>query len=388
MSFFSSISFAKIYYFCAMRFLTADYLFPLYITPIKEGVLQISDDGQVIAIFKNRREVPQDKLEIFEGILCPGFVNAHCHLELSHLKGNAEKGKGFLEFSSMIRQRDNYTHNAKQKAIEKAEQEMIANGIVAVGDICNTRDTLEQKQKENLKYYNFVETFGVDVNKVDVVFNQAIELRNEFRAAGQKASIVPHAPYSVPPVLMQKINNAFDDNDELLTIHMQETKEENQLLENKKGPFFDWLNGMNATSSIWKNRDKSTDILQELGDKKVLLVHNTFAKKEDITDNYYCTCPRANLYIENDLPDYSIFDTNKLCVGTDSLASNNSLSILDELLIIQNNSNFDLNTLLKIACKNGAKALGFEHLGTFEKGKIPGVNLIKSMAENKITKLI
>ena len=368
-----------------MRFLTADYLFPLYIAPIKEGVLQISDDGQVIAIFKNRREVPQDKLEIFEGILCPGFVNAHCHLELSHLKGNAEKGKGFLEFSNIIRQRDSYTDTAKQQAIEKAEQEMIANGIVGVGDICNTSDTLEQKQKENLKYYNFIETFGVDVNKVYVVFNQAIELRNEFRAAGQKASIVPHAPYSVPPVLMQKINNAFDDNDELLTIHMQETNEENQLFEYKKGAFFDWLKSMNACLSIWGSRNKSTDILQELSGKKVLLVHNTFAKKEDMTDNYYCTCPRANLYIENNLPDYSIFDSDKLCVGTDSLASNSSLSILDEIIVIQNNSNFDLNTLLKIASKNGAKALGFDQLGTFEKGKFPGVNLIKNLDGWKFT---
>jgi len=388
MSFFSSISFAKIYYFCAMRFLTANYLFPLYIAPIRKGVLQISDDGKVIAIFKNRSEVPKDKLEIFEGILCPGFVNAHCHLELSQLKGNAEKGIGFLEFSNIIRQRDNYAETAKQQAIEKAEQEMIANGIVAVGDICNTSDTLKQKQKENLKYYNFIEIFGVDVNKVEVVFNQAIELRNEFRADGQKASIVPHAPYSVPPALMNKINNYFDDKDELLTIHMQETREENQLFENQQGDFFDWLNGMNATSSIWENRNKSTDILQELEYKKLLLVHNTFAKKEDITDNYYCTCPKANLYIENNLPDYSIFDTDKLCVGTDSLASNDSLSILDELLIIQNNSDFDLNTLLKIACKNGAKVLGFEQLGTFEIGKIPGVNLIKSFDENKITKLI
>jgi cytosine/adenosine deaminase-related metal-dependent hydrolase len=380
--------FAKIVYFCAMRFLTADYLFPLFIAPIKQGVLQISDKGEVLAIFKNRSEVPQDKLEIFEGILCPGFVNAHCHLELSHLKGNAEKGKGFLQFSHTIRQRDNYTHNAKQQAIERAEQEMIANGIVAVGDICNTGDTLEQKQKENLMYYNFIETFGVHENKVDVVFNQAIELRNEFRAADQKASIVPHAPYSVPPVLMNKINNAFDEKDELLTIHLQETKEENQLFENKKGDFFDWLNGMNATSSIWENRNKSTDILQELGNKKMLLVHNTFMKKEELTENYYCTCPKANLYIENALPDYPLFDTEKLCVGTDSLASNDSLSILDELLIIQSNSNFDLNTLLKIACKNGAEALGFSTLGTFEKGKIPGVNLIQNLENNKITKLI
>ena len=371
-----------------MRFLTADYLFPLHINPIKEGVLQIDDGGQVIAIFKKRRGVPKDKLEIFEGILCPGFVNSHCHLELSHLKGNAAKGKGFLEFSNIIKQRDNYTASAKQEAIEKAEKEMITNGIVAVGDICNTIDTLEQKQKLNLKYYNFIETFGVSIGKTDIVFNQAIELTKEFRAAGQKASIVPHSPYSVPPDLMKNINNFFDENDELLTIHIQETKEENILFENKEGIFFDWLNGMNANSNIWGNRNKSIDILKELDDKKILLVHNTFAKKEDITDNYYCTCPRANLYIENDLPDYSIFDSDKLCVGTDSLASNDSLSILEELLIIKKNSNFDLNTLLKIACKNGAKAFGFSQLGTFEEGKVPGVNLIKSLADNKITKLI
>jgi len=361
-----------------MRFLTADYLFPLYTNPIKEGVLQISDQGQVMNIFKNRKEVNQDKLEVFEGILCPGFVNAHCHLELSHLKGIAEKGKGFLEFSKIISLRDNYSATAKKQAIENAEKEMIINGIVGVGDICNKVDTLEKKQSENLTYYNFIETFGVDLSKIEPVFNQAIKLRDKFRFAGQKASIVPHAPYSVPPSLMKKISNSFDDSDELLTVHMQETNEENQLFENKKGAFFDWLNSMNACLSIWGSRNKSTDILQELVDKKVLLVHNTFAKKEDMSGNYYCTCPRANLYIENNLPDYSIFDTDKLCVGTDSLASNNSLSILDELIVIQNNSNFDLNTLLKISSKNGAKALGFEKLGTFRKGKVPGVNLIKN----------
>tara|TARA_B110000003_G_scaffold244755_1_gene254083 strand:- start:1187 stop:2317 length:1131 start_codon:yes stop_codon:yes gene_type:complete len=368
-----------------MRFLTADYLYPLNISPIKEGVLQLSDAGEVVKIFENINDVSNEKLEIFEGILCPGFVNAHCHLELSHLLGVAEIGEGFLDFITAIQQRNEYSNEEILEAIENAEKEMIHNGIVAVGDICNTTDTLFQKQKANLMYYNFIETFGVHENKVDAVFIKAIELRNEFRAADQKASIVPHAPYSVPPVLLNKINNAFDEKDELLTIHMQETKAENQLFENKKGDLFNWLNGMNATSSIWENRNKSTDILKELEDKRMLLVHNTFAKTKSISDNYYCTCPKANLYIEKTLPDYSIFDADKLCVGTDSLASNNSLSILEELNIIQENSNFDLNTLLKIACKNGANALGFEQLGTFEKGKIPGINLIGNLDGVKVT---
>ena len=66
-----------------MRFLTADYLYPLHKAPLKNGVLQISDKGEVIDIFDDRKFVPDSKLEFFQGILSPGFINAHCHLELS-----------------------------------------------------------------------------------------------------------------------------------------------------------------------------------------------------------------------------------------------------------------------------------------------------------------
>lgn len=365
-----------------MRFLTADYLYPLHTNPLKEGVLQISEKGEVVAIFEDRKSVSKEKLEIFDGILCPGFVNAHCHLELSHLKGVAEKGKGLLDFIGAVQKRNNFEKDAILAAIDFAEQQMIKNGIVGVGDICNTADTLSQKQKGNLQYYNFIEVFGVQDQKANQIIMEAKELRNQFRASGLKATITPHSPYSVPPKLIQEIARNFDENDELLTIHVQETIKENELFENKQGDFFAWLQSINASSTIWESRNKSTDILKELGNKKLLLVHNTFAEKEDIGSNYYCTCPKANLYIENSLPDYSIFDTDKLCVGTDSLASNNSLSILEELQIIKENTNFDFNTLLKIASKNGAEALGFTKLGTFEKGKIPGVNLISEL--NKI----
>ena len=367
-----------------MRFLTADYLFPLHKAPIKEGVLQISDKGEVIALFENRDEITQHKLEVFDGIICPGFVNTHCHLELSHLLGITEKGKGFLDFVAKVQQRNNFTKEEIQIAIENAEQQMIANGIVGVGDICNTTDTLLQKRKGNLQYYNFIETFQVHNDKIDDAIQSSILLKNQFRKAKMRATISPHAPYSSPPKLMQKIAGLIDEKDEVLAIHMQETLAENELFEKKEGVFLNWLNSINASSKIWEKRNRSIDVIAELGHNKILLVHNTFSKKEDITDNYYCTCPKANWYIENSLPDYSIFNSEKLCVGTDSLASNNSLSILEELLVIQKNSNFDMNTLLKIACKNGAEALGFKKLGTFEKGKIPGINLIIGFKEVEV----
>ncbi len=367
-----------------MRFLTADYLYPLYIDPLKQGVLQISDKGEVVSVFEDRKCVPKEKLEFFDGILCPGFINAHCHLEISHLFGKVDKTQGLLDFIKAIKKRDDFNKKDILDAIEAAEQQMIKNGIVAVGDICNTADTLYQKQKKKLKYYNFIEVFGVQDQNAKQIINEAKDLKNQFRASGLISTISPHSPYSVPQKLMQEILRSFDQEDELLTIHIQESDQETDLFENKKGEFFYWLKSISASSSIWEKRDKSIDILQELANKKVLLVHNTVAKKTDINANYYCTCPKANLYIENRIPDYSIFNPQKLCVGTDSLASNNSLSILEELQVIKENSSFDLNTLLKIASKNGAEAFGFTQLGTFEIGKIPGVNLISDLSNVEV----
>ena len=368
-----------------MRFLTADYLFPLYKAPIKKGVLQISDKGEVIKLFGNRNQVPQGQLEVFDGIICPGFVNAHCHLELSHLLGLAEKGKGFLNFVSTVQARNNFKKNEIQIAIENAEQQMLTNGIVGVGDICNNADTIFQKVKGNLQYYNFIEVLDVHENDIEAIFSASIDLRDQFRDAKMKATIVPHAPYSVPPRLMDKIIAAIDEKDELITIHIQETLAENELFESKKGAFHNWLSSISASPKIWEKRNNSYDALKGLDKEKILFVHNTFSKRKDITNNYYCTCPKANLYIENTLPDYSIFDLDNLCVGTDSLASNNSLSVLEELQIITENSDFDLDTILKIASKNGADALGFEKLGTFQKGKTPGVILIQNLDDMRIS---
>jgi len=363
-----------------MRFLTADYLYPLNRDPIKEGVLQISSKGEIIDVYTDRNDFSQDSLEFFEGVLCPGFVNAHCHLELSHLQGEIDKGSGLVEFISGIKKRNCFSKDSILDAIMRAENQMVLNGIVGVGDICNTTDTIIQKKRGNLNYYNFIEAFGVKQNKTDQIITDIKFLKDQFIKNGLRATITPHSPYSVPPRLMQDIKRNFTDEDELFSVHMQETSDENILFKNKSGKFFTWLTSNGGCTSIWDERNNSTDILKELDYRKVLLVHNTFAAKKDIKDQFYCTCPKANLFIENTLPDYSIFKADKLCVGTDSLASNNSLSILEELKIIQKNSNFDLNTLLKISAKNGAEALGFKDLGTFERGKKPGVNLINELS--------
>jgi len=101
---------------------------------------------------------------------------------------------------------------------------------------------------------------------------------------------------------------------------------------------------------------------------------------------YWCTCPKANLYIENKLPNYKQFvDADvKMTIGTDSLASNDTLCILEEMKAIQ--SYVSLDVLVRWACKNGAEFLSLESLGTLEKGKRPGLNHISHIEGGKLTK--
>lgn len=360
-----------------MRFLSADYLFTLKDEPIKNGVIQIDNSGKIIEIFNDRSFVTSHKIEVFNGIICPGFINSHCHLELSHLKGLADTIQDFSQFISLVKSRYDFSKKKIYDAIQQAESEMFDNGIVAVGDICNTVDTIHQKNNNKLLYYNFIETFEVNDNKADFAIKKSLALRGKFRANNMQATITPHAPYSVPPYLMGQILKYSDNNDVLFSIHNQETNQENELFTNKSGAFYDWLNNIGASSSIWSKRESSHKAIVELGlMKKKLLVHNTYSKKKELLNNYYCTCPKANLFIEKKLPNYSIFNIDNLCVGTDSLASNDSLSIIKELGVIQKNSNFSLQELFIIGCKNGAEIFGFKKLGTLEAGKTPGINLV------------
>jgi cytosine/adenosine deaminase-related metal-dependent hydrolase len=134
-----------------------------------------------------------------------------------------------------------------------------------------------------------------------------------------------------------------------------------------------------------------------LQETRNLLVHNTFSTKNDLNKYtsypgwfYYVLCPSSNRFIQNCLPDFSLFASpdfyRNTCLGTDSLASNTCLSILEEMKIIQQHApDIPLEMLLQWATINGARALGFDHLlGSFEKNKRPGVNLITGIDFEKM----
>ena len=388
-----------------MRIIQASYIIPLNAAPIKDGYLFIEDDGTVIHLTDIPPISTDFEVERYKGILCPGFVNTHCHLELSAMKDLMPEGTGLPNFVSQIPTRRNECVLDPEKAIEEGDREMLNAGIVAVGDISNTADTLLIKQKSNIKYHSFVEIFGLDKSQAANLVAAGENVVDEYTRSGLDASLVPHAPYSVSPDLLKGIY--ANSSDKIISIHHQETPSENELFLESKGDLADLFSGkgLDISSQLaFKQNSSVYSLLQYLPkEQKVLLVHNTCSEATDIdqveahfNNAYWCTCPKANWYIERRLPNYDLWLKKdlKITVGTDSLASNDTLSILEEIKLIQANfPHITTEELLTWACKNGAVFFGYDHLGTLTTGTNPGIVLIENvdglmLTENSSVKVL
>ena len=374
------------------RLLKTDTLYTSAGKPIKNGMLAIDEQNRIAAAGENLRAEGVE-VEYFEGALCPGFVNTHCHLELSHLKNKVQQASGLTGFIQEVQQIRSAGEQEIETAIAAADEEMRKSGIVAVGDISNGNSTFKKKQESPIYYHSFIELFGFDPKRAETVYERGTELKNEATQRQLSASVIPHSPYSVSKSLFQLI--AETENNHPLSIHNQETASENELYQSGKGKMADMLSGFgNSLADFEITKTNSLPAFLNLlpKDQKLLLVHNTYTSTKDIAlaeemhDNlYWCFCPKANLYIENRLPNIIEFAKRglKCTIGTDSLASNDTLSIWEEIKTIQAHfPEIQLSTLIQWATINGAEFLGIEkELGSFEKGKRGVVNWLKGDGE-------
>ncbi len=361
-------------------------------------VVVIDDEGRILTIDDSDQHdsASQQKLS---GALVPGFVNTHCHLELSHMKGAIESGTGLVKFIEGIVSQREADPSRINDAIIGADREMSSNGIVAVGDICNRVDTIDTKETSEIFYYSFVEMF--DFMQPALASEKFRDYRRVFDqiavSAGHKKSMVPHAPYSVSSDLFQMIRSS-NNSEGSVSIHNQETASEDEMFFHKTGDLIELFQnfGFSFSHFLAYGNNSIYYSLQQLDPEcNNLFVHNTFTTEQNILDTekwsdkcFWVSCPNANIYIEDRLPDYDIFIRNgvKMCLGTDSLASNWQLCILEEIKTIRKHfPHIPDEQLLSWATTNGAQALGQGHVfGTIEVNKKPGLNLISLNSENRI----
>ena len=376
-----------------MGFITADRIHDGHKWLPEGTVIEVGVDGEILALLNGT----VDDAIYYEGVICPGFVNVHCHLELSHLKGLVPEHTSLIPFLRSIPQhRNDFTVEQKLEARHQALNELVANGVVAVGDIANTTDTLDLRTKGALHFHTFIESIGfIEANAnrsfgfSDTTFNAFLEQASSGKI--QRQSITPHAPYSVSGSLFGLIDTHEEGS--LVSIHNQESREENKFYEKKEGAVRELLAGLGIDDSLFVPTGKTS--LQSYGEwlspsHPLILVHNTYSTEADVVfaklgrpDVFWCLCPNANLYIENSLPDVQMLMANDcmICVGTDSLASNHQLCVLSELFTLKEHfTNLSWETLINWGTFNGAKALQMDsEIGSFEQGKYPGLLLINGL---------
>ena len=372
-----------------MRFLKATTIFNGREKLPGDPILVLDNEQRLEAIV-NEREVDKGNLETFDGILTPGFVNAHCHLELSHMKDTVPQHTGLPGFARhIITQRNNFSQEEIAEKMTTADEAMYRNGIVAVGDISNGPDSFACKTRSKIHYHTFIELLGLNPSGSELIFDKGLELLKRLQDQGLKGSLAPHAPYSTSTQLIEKISGFDSQNNLPLSIHNQESEEESKFFKGEANGFHDLFSFLGLDLSWFEAPGTSSfqayaPFLAE--HMPSMMVHNTFTSKEDLElaaskNAFWCFCPAANLYIENRLPDFSLFKNrkNRICLGTDSLASNTQLDLINEINLILKHSNcFTPENLLQAATSNAAAALGIsDQFGSLILGKNTGLNLLE-----------
>jgi cytosine/adenosine deaminase-related metal-dependent hydrolase len=379
------------------RKLRADRLFDGYRFRNDDEVLVTDEEGVIVDIVASA-DAGAD-VEQLKGILSPGLINCHCHLELSHLKNVIPPHAGLIDFLCSVVTKRGFNADMIAEAIAHAEQEMFNNGTVAVGDIGNTADTAFVKSNSKMRWQNFVEVLGFYDAKADENIKNYQAIANELNTALRtsnfvhRTSLVPHAPYSVSAKTFQLINEATAG--QIISIHNQENTAEDELYKTGSGDFLNLFRVFGIDTSPFPVTGKSSirSYLPYFNNgQTIFLVHNTFMPEEDIvwandyaTSNglqlVYCLCPNANLYIENKVPAVALFQQHNcdLVLGTDSYSSNWQLSIVKEVQALLKHTSVTTEQALQMATINGAKALQWDDdFGSFEKGKKPGVVLLEN----------
>lgn len=390
-----------------MKKISAQFVFTNCGPVLKRGIVTTDDDGTVLSVEDTGGELTEKEgVEFHNGIMIPGFINCHCHLELSDLHGKILSGQGLGGFIHDIRTIRDRDRTESSLSASKADKMLFDEGIMLCADICNTDITFEIKKKSQVEYINLLEVFGIDPEKAEKRFSEITRLSEAAESLGLSYSVVPHSTYSLSLPLLRMIKSATSSN-RVTSIHFMESAAEEEFLRNQSGAIKEsYLRSGLGTITETVN-DHATAVLQEITRSgNLILVHNTFAVRKTVrkvnerNNLFWCLCPRSNLYIENQLPpvEMLIGEGCEIVMGTDSLASNSSLSILDELITIQENfPSIPLETLIRWATLNGARALCRESMfGSIETGKKPGLMLIhdadliniKLTGESRIKRLI
>jgi cytosine/adenosine deaminase-related metal-dependent hydrolase len=336
-------------------------------TIIQDGFVRVAS-GKITDVGQGRCRFSTDPIiHHGSGVLMPSLVNAHTHLDLCALKQATDMENGFIRWIQSVIQKKAQTGRDKLFAAAQAGiDELKASGTGIVGDICSSEISPQFFLDSGLSGVWFQEYLGTGAPS---------DLWCEKMSDTQTISIAGHAPHTTAPELLVRLKSAARKAFTPFSLHLAESADEVRFMTTGKGEWADFLTARGIDTSAWGLTDLSpVKHAGRLGllDKSTLAVHLVFADDKDIAilsekQVHACICPRSNMHLHKCLPNVPMMMGAglRLCLGTDSLASNDSLSLFDEMAFLSHHfPEIAPRDILMMATINGASALGFDdHFG-------------------------
>ncbi|MBX6422433.1 amidohydrolase family protein [Thermosulfurimonas sp. F29] len=357
----------------------ARLILPMQGPPVENGAVAV-ERGRIVAVGPYsllRRTFSGRSVDLGEVALLPALANAHTHLELSVLRFRLTPTGSFVTWvKSLLRKRAEFSLEEVRRAAGEALKELWREGVGLLGEVGNTGLTLALLREAPFFTVYFREIID---------FRGTTELKDflaRFPEARMVYALSPHAPYTVSPVLIQAIKSWTRRRGRPFSIHVAESPEETLFLRDGSGPIRFLLEERGQFHPEFRAPGLSpVAYLDRLGvlDDRTICVHVVQVSPEDIEILARrrvrpCLCPRSNVFLGVGLPPLPDLLRAGLrpCLGTDSLASNDRLSILSEMEVlyyaypeIPPETYFLMGTLW------GAEALGRRDLGALAPGFRP-----------------
>jgi aminodeoxyfutalosine deaminase len=358
--------------------LQAGWVLPVDGPPIRNGSVAIGDARVVALGPRGMLEAGAAEVrDLGPGVLMPGLVNAHCHLELSHLAGRLTGAAGFVEWVERLvaaRGEDSATTVRAQAAAGIREVE--ATGTVAVGDVSNALQHLDLLAGSSLRARVFFELIGWDPAVVDRILEGAHARLGSLNLADTvTVSLAAHASHSVSPELLRAIVEAGG----IAALHLAESPHEHRFLDGGDAQWSAFL-ARRGLGHVEFDAPRMSPVryLDRLGALRrgLLAAH---AVQVDAADRALLAargvvvvlCPRSNAALDvGRAPVPELREAGvRLCIGTDSLASVPSLDLWEDVLALRRAfPSLEPEWLMRSATRSGAEALGFDDLGRIAPG--------------------
>lgn len=357
---------------------------------VADIVIVTDNQGTVLRLVTLNEWLP-NPVQHLDGLLIPGLINAHSHLELAWCRELLRPGLGMSDFYAHMQgiHRRRPDDDTVKEFIKKEIAQHISRGVVAMADVSNTLITLDEKKKSGMYFHTFAETFGLENHRATEKFAFVEALAETMNVGPQmQSTISAHTLFTLSDALLRMLMDSLTASGHIHTIHFLESREECNWFE-KAEPIqsIHVSNDINKGSSTYRSLEEIIDRWVPWANR-VLFVHNTFINAEilqrltnALKHPYFCLCPSSNQFITGELPPVRLLENAgvRIVVGTDSAASAKELDMLRELsILLEMMPEKPVGAFISDITRHAAAFLGISGVyGSFEPKKRPGLVLLE-----------